>query len=308
MMATKPNIMKFAFAFSLPLVFASGLLLGIPEVNGSPNQATASQDLLVLSYNICWQCMTNTESGSAANFGKACVYSNLPYKTTICAERMGQFIESIPKSNGLLNFDFVGFQEASKWQSISKLAPQTLGQMEFETSQSGFETMVSFYSSKYTLQQAIKDEFNSGRPFQILIFKEKMIFINLHNNHSLDMAGVESKLSQSLSDNLSPKISINDLKDYRIIVVGDFNFGGTKTVTMQPFSNTALQTKCTLHDPAVSCCDEEVPSAQDPWNGFRSGDFIFDSGSTSHPVMPLGYDLDEPQSDHLPVVAKLPGN
>ena len=165
--------------------------------------------------------------------------------------------------------------------------------------------MVSFYDPKYTLLQAIKDEFAVGRPFQILIFKEDVIFINLHNDHSLQMPGIESALSQSLTNNLHPNINIQDLTNDRIIVVGDFNFGGSGTVTMQPFSNTIVQTTCTLQNPAISCCDESVPTVHDPWHGFRSGDFIFDSKSVSNPVEPSKYDSTVALSDHLPVISLL---
>jgi|GEM_PF-2124595 len=281
------------------------LLLSTTLFNSSFTQNYNSDELLVLSYNICWQCMTNTPAGTAKNLGEACVYSDLNYPTTVCAERMGKFIETIPGNSGVVNYDFVGLQEASKWQSILKLAPNTLGKMEFETSQSGHEMMVTFYDPKYTLLQAIKGEFESGRPFQVLIFKENIIFINLHNNHKYNMNHIQGSLSQSLTDNLHKNIDIRDLVNSRIIVVGDFNFGGNDEIAIKPFAGTIVQTESWLRNPAISCCDEYVPSIKDPWEGYRSGDFIFDSKGIAIPIRPTGYDSTSTQSDHIPVISLL---
>ncbi len=138
--------MKFLISHKPSLI----ILLYILGLHSTFAQGSKPDSILILTYNICWQCMANTASGSASGLGAYCVYSDLPYQTTTCAERMGKYIETIPGNTGMIDFDFAGFQEASKWQSIYKLAPQTLGNMEYETSQSGYEMMVTFYNSEYT--------------------------------------------------------------------------------------------------------------------------------------------------------------
>ena len=102
---------------------------------GTAQPAGTEEQMLVLSYNICWQCMTNTPKGSAPTLGAECACTGEDPDTngcarTVCAEHMARLIEETPADYGVANYDFVALQEASNWQALRGAAPSTLGKMK----------------------------------------------------------------------------------------------------------------------------------------------------------------------------------
>jgi len=270
---------------------------------------------LVLSYNICFQAMTNNASGSAYELGKNCTY--LPNsKLTICANNMAQMIDAIPASMGVSSFDLVGFQEASRWHDLQKDAPNTSAQMSAIGVKDGRSEMVSFYNNnKYKLIKALTGHFSQERPFQILILKNLFddsgtIFINAHNPHSYPFEAMQSVLGKAVGHNLS-----TEEKKYRIIAVGDFNETGwdwienkMKQSSWTPFIDSEVETSIKVGQPVFSCCQGDgkwSDASGELKKGSRGGDYVFDSKAPADIQVPPKYDPSKLKSDHLPVMALL---
>lgn len=280
------------------------------------DQTYAVQGVLVLTYNVSFEAMTNHSSGSAGALGRKCTPIGQS-KLTICAQHMADTIDAIPNAVGADGLDFVGIQEASRWYELQAAAKQTLSQMAVVHSKANYTEMATFYhSGKYDLAQQVTSEFNPDRPFHILVLARKnqpggAIFVNAHNPHHDDFAGVQSKLSVAL-DTLP--LSAAE-KQYRIIVVGDFNEtdwnwaqSGLTTHQWSPFADAGIATQVSIGNFVYSCCQ-----ADGVWSdgqggirkGMRGGDYIFDSLAPADTRVPPTYDPTQLQSDHLPVMALL---
>lgn len=272
--------------------------------------------MLVLSYNICWQCMTNTSRGSAPTLGAACTCTDHEPDTdncarTVCTEDVARLIEATPADYGVEDYDFVALQEASNWPALIAAAPQTLGRLKAQPYKvdGGHEWSVVFWdSSRYTLSHQFGGDSGHGYAFQVLVFDAaETIFVNVHNCHShqeCSLSTLGDELSARLLDNLSHD-EMKNRQSYRLIVAGDFNqaadVDSRGQMSIAPLSHAGIATRVALQNPPVTCCSQARP-----WKGRRSGDFIFDSRSVSSPEIPTSYDTNVLRSDHLPVVALLP--
>lgn len=321
-------------AYAIPMSFAVAAILAVTlavvppshaevagkAMAGTDGSAAAGNPLLVLSYNVCWQCMTHTSSGSATHLGSDCVFVQGKTKTTICAEHMAALIERTPGDYGAANYDFVSIQEGSNWPALAAAAPNTLGKLTARPYKNGREWGVTFYDpSKYQLTNVHTYGGDSGHgyTFEVLIFEpNELIFVNVHNCHDYqqcDLTTLEEQLSHFLLGlHLDPE-ELQKLKSFRVIAAGDFNEsgqgglhgpGGTQgELSFAPFAFASIPTTVSVENPPVTCCSQRTP-----WSGFRSGDFILDSQGAVTPVIPKGYDRNLIQSDHLPVVAVLPAS
>lgn len=281
-------------------------------MNSNP---TSKPPVVVLSYNICFQAMTNNSSGSAPVLGRQCTY--LPgSKLTTCGNTMANMIEAIPKSVNVSSLDFVGLQEASHWYELTAAAPNTLGKMTCFHSRQGRSDMASYYDgNNYTLSKHFTGEFSTDRPFQVLVFKNKFnnsgtIFINVHNPHSYSFHQIQSHLSAAVKGQLTAAE-----KSYRIIAVGDYNETSwdwqnnkMKCNAWTPFFNEDIYTAISVGKPVISCAEDGKWSDvnfQDKSITKRGGDYVFDSKSYATIQVPPAYDNTEYMSDHLPVLAVL---
>lgn len=294
---------------------------------------TKYSELLVLSYNICYQAMTNSPHGSAAALGAKCVYTNEHGKLTVCAEHMAQMIDEIPKSLQFTNFDFVGLQEANRWDLLQSQASQTLNKMAVVdcsvTSNGVTMHMASFYDqTKYQLTNHYNGSLRSQRPFQILICKDinnssGIIFINVHAPQSYDkFEDIEAELNVGIQ---SLNLTSNE-KQYRIIATGDFNNTDwdwqkkdLKRKSWVPFQQVAILTPIQIDNVIFSCSQDDgdwlvdTPECKNNPIGkisclksaLRGGDYIFDSKNAATIKVPPLYDPRVLQSDHLPVIAIL---
>lgn len=271
----------------------------------TPSDAPQSDTMLILSYNICWECMSHsTKRGSARQLGALCTWDGpIEDSTTMCARNMAADIDTIPSLSGFANYDLVGLQESSHWRALQRAAQGSLAQLQPVSHKSKDEFIVSFYdSSRYSLSQHIPGEFAPGRPFQISIFNEDLIFVNLHfDNGPSDMALVEEALSTALQAAVPERAGLND---DRIIVCGDFNLAVADS--LMPFKGAGINTVCHLATPPITCCSNDVPWKAGTAGRKAPGDLIFDSRTVARPTVPSTYDAKLPQSDHLPVVAILP--
>jgi len=275
-----------------------------------------NNSLVVLSYNICFQAMTNYSKGTAGALGKKCTTIG-DTKLTICGQNMANMIDGIPKSLDGLELDLVGCQEASRWYLLQKAAKNTLNKMGALNSKSGRSEMVSFYNDdRFLLTHEYEGQFKEDRPFQILVLKENdadsgVIFINAHNPHGYTFNQAQKHLSSALNTlNLS-----DSEKNYRIIAVGDFNETGWDWQTddmsqkrWKPFEDAGIDKSIAIDKYVYSCCQadgEWSDTSGGVKKGSRGGDYIFDSDQAANTSIPSGYDPAILQSDHLPVLGVL---
>jgi len=278
--------------------------------------APAQEGLTVLSYNVCWQCM----SPGRAGLGGKCTDVTVQGRTvTSCAKAMGAAIDSYAP-----RYDFVGLQEASHWQDFRLLAPKTLGKMTGIESRSGHEFMVSFYDpARFTQQyQTLNGDIGSGRPIMINLFSDAAgaayTFVNIHNCHGgCTLSRLEQAIDEAVRQvdqeggSLYAEIT-GFIGRSRIVVTGDFNEAsyqqsGSGTVGWKPFFDAGIGTEAAVEDAPRSCCSTAIPwncgpaGTLEPW--CRPGDYVFDSKAAARPEIPAQYDASVPQSDHKPVLA-----
>ena len=150
-------------------------------------------NLLVLSYNICWGCMTdNPGDRTGSKVVNECIKN-----PESCKKNVIEAIDKISTDIGM-PYDLVGLQEASKYYDIHTNS-NTLKPMFRVHAKYGREEIVSFYNpSKFTLLAVAGCDIarvakkGSGRPMLILVLdrksdNEKILFINFHNGHGYDV-------------------------------------------------------------------------------------------------------------------------
>ncbi|MDX1730328.1 MAG: hypothetical protein R3184_04255 [Aurantimonas coralicida] len=272
--------------------------------------------LLVLSYNVCWEAMSHHHG---LPLGDACTFVPGNPHLTRCAVNVAHCIDAMPEAMGMDGFAFIGLQEASLWWEWRDLAPRTMAAMVPVHSESRHELMVSYYDDRrYALaHEPVFGTVGSGRPFQILVCAERrgsggVIFINVHNGHHGDFAFVAGYLGRALA----PLPLTAAEKDYRIVVVGDFNeanwnwqTGRLDVTSWQPLAGAGIATEVHIGATPFTCCKSDGD-----WQarggglarGDRAGDYVFDSVGPAADQIPPNYPPDKLQSDHLPVVALLP--
>lgn len=275
----------------------------------------------ILTYNICWQAMSNTAAGSTPELGEMCVKN--PDGTTLCMRNLIDFIEA----HDHIKFDIIGLQESNRYNTIIKHS-NTLKKLNYLVHRSGIEDIVTFYNPEFKLEALYVGEFNSGRPFQILVF-DQMVVVNLHNNHNQSVEELEAKLSDGfnklhraysktktgLKIKLEEQVTIYDsiITDKRpLVLLGDFNMKRYKTkFVCAPFSKSNAAKTSKHIKPLVvatkslvkSCCSDKTIS--DKFNYTLSGDFVLSSRSSTINKVPEGYDYSSLISDHLPVMASI---
>ena len=285
---------------------------------------TKTGELLVLSYNISFEAMTNNPGGSAGVLGAKCLPVAPKSRLTICAKNMAEMIDHIPSSLGMSNFDFVGMQEASRWDEMQKVS-KTLSALTPYGSQYGRSEMVTFYdSSKYQLDKDVHSGFEYDRPLQILVLsnindKGGVIVINAHCPHHLPNSYKDytfTEFAKHTSSELAQLSLTADEKSYRIVAVGDFNETCWDRIKsklepkhFKPFEGAGVDTEISIKDTPFTCCQGNgvwENSSGKMIYGWRGGDYIFDSQQAADAQVPSVYPTDKLLSDHLPVIAILP--
>ena len=256
--------------------------------------------------------MTNNDdgtftSGSAANLGAACEPESPGSRITSCARNISDLFEGLfNRSEAGLPPVIVSFQEATRWKDLQSISESSLKTMASNHHKSGNAHLVTFFhKSAYTPEVEIKGEFSKGRPWQLLIFREGLIYVNLHLGHHKSAAYVAKKLSAGLLKAIPVEEERQKLSSYRIIMAGDFNDHSHPGVLTQlvPFADAGIQTQVSAGDTFNTCCDTDTTTR--PWEGTKSGDYVLDSASPASLSVPFGYDYTKLYSDHLPVVGRL---
>lgn len=250
----------------------------------------------ILTYNICWECMTHSRT-----LGASC--SIVSGQKTICTQNVAEIIKKAAEDYG--DLDFIALQEATHHEIIEQDVPTVFSNFDNVSHKSGLEEQTTYYNKNmYTLWKKITGEFQSGRPYQILLFTQKVILVNLHNGHTATREKMELALSKGLTAHLTQE-EITSLQSYRIILAGDFNDHHTALRKLAPFSYAGISTEVSLKisSPPNTCCTNPGTA------GHTSAiDYILDS-NPSLPIrleIPAHYEWKTPASDHLPVIGVLP--
>ena len=171
-------------------------------------------NISIFSYNIFWKIM------------KA---NNSPLKKTLGSVKLGEL-----KSNIILNIVNVinyynpfiyCFQEAASSLDIINLFSKS--EYEYHLSYSNPEHILTIWRKDVLKKKLVFDgEFEPGRPFTIIVFKDKRfknywMLINIHVGHEVDtQASIFNPIQKTIDAN---KEEIELFKIGRIVVVGDFN-------------------------------------------------------------------------------------
>lgn len=239
--------------------------------------------ITILTYNVSWQstsgrqekwplCNNYSDESNSGYYGK-------------CINNMIELIDG----NG--PYDFVCLQETTNLDTIISKS-NFLSKMSNEKHQSGQEEMVTFWNNKYHLIKIINGEFKAGRPYQILIFKEKICLVNLHMPHTNKFM-----IGRNLSK-IAEKIS--HLDNYRYIMAGDFNYSindPDPKISLLP--KILLPQKEFFISPTYikTCC---VPPYEEHRTQF---DHVIDSYAIPRAI--TSPTVVTPASDHLPIIAEL---
>ena len=292
-------------------------------------------DINILSWNVCWECMTNNLSGTVVGtayaLGQLCTPIKPGDKKTICANNIIKYIDE-----SSINFDIIGLQEASKWFILQKDSHK-LRNMNYVHHQGGKEHCVTFYNQHRFILNAVKvGDITKGRPFQILFLVDKLtneniICINLHNDHFFlkNDTTLQTKLSTNIDNAVTvsnstnmEKVesmnvsSINHLisgKKFNVIFLGDTNDHGIHNFWkgFKPFGNSQIPNLKDLSvssqistPPPKTCCD----TSSNPISHYTYGDYILISNDmiykTQNIILP-NYDRTLLTSDHTPVYASV---
>lgn len=246
-------------------------------------------DIKILSWNICFECMTNKNLGSAGWLGHICKPVSLGSNITICAQNIINCI------NNSQHYDIIGFQEASRWYEI---IPKTyLKDYSYVHSTINKEEMITIYNPKRFILEAYKinNDIYNGRPYQILFLKdintqENIICINIHNEHSNNKDKIIDQLCNDINKifivNHTPSIkyeiknahtitSLSDISTYlkektlfNIILFGDLNDSLTLNLWngFIPFAKSKINQLNQIHVnsasvmPPLTCCFNGINS------------------------------------------------
>lgn len=164
----------------------------------------------ILTYNISWESMTGSKkdwylcSNNKDN--------KHPRHFNICVNNIGNVIKKNPT-------DFICLQEAINYDLLIKDVPH-LKKMKFIEHNSGLDKMVTFWNDKkFTLLDKKQGEFENGRPYLALFFKENLCLVNVHFGHYSNRGEI-NKMNHMIT---SLELDKYYNQGNRIIIAGDFN-------------------------------------------------------------------------------------
>ena len=250
----------------------------------------------LLTYNISWECMTNSSTGSAGELGQKC-------KDDICLKNIAKYINFV---NEKINYlDFILLQEASNYKKIFGYIKDFNKKYNYVLSKSGKEYIITCYKKKYKLLKLIKGNFVHGRPYHILIFKD-LILINIHycgynNLWRGDACDIQKEFSSKYN-------SLGKIDHKKIIIAGDFNYNINKSKSFfqiyekqgllyfKPFKQE--EKYVFVKNPVKSCCST---SDKDDKKMNNIGDFIMTENKYTINKIYYRNIIKGLSSDHMPV-------
>lgn len=325
-------------------LFAISEYFDTPDISqiGQVGPAVPAQPpIVVLSYNICYGCMTNnTGDQTGILVVNKCIAKSTSPADRPCMRNLINFISNdIPQEIGFPSnaYDIIGLQEAAGWNNII-LDPYfngliSSGRLGYVHGKSGPEDMITFYNLHRFHLDAVKFGHidHAGRPYMILFLRDKSnglsyIVINMHNFHGVTKNDLEASLSNNLRNGVviqtennnniqsQPTQDISHFivgKEHRIILLGDTNEnipqgnGVYWNKNFKPFSQTGIaeinNITITCPNPPRTCCEN---------NGYSYiGDYVLISNNMTFiadnivPQCVVTRKNSDPVSDHFPVVS-----
>ena len=253
----------------------------------------------ILSFNLSWECMSNSSKGSAGRLGSICKSFNNNKFT--CRDNFISYLKKIRIKYD--DFDIFCFQEFSNLKNLKYLFDNNF---YYYQNKSGLETIVTILNlNKFNVLDIIPGEFKKGRPFTIFNLENKIdlsniLLVNLHFCN-FEKCNFTQILTKYLKNKFSNYESI--FFNSRIIVIGDFNYhnnpqiinNNNNILTLKPFNNL---NSCKLYLPQNSCCFHNNFNEKMKYKA----DLIFDSSSIAS-IEVLKPNI--PISDHYPIISFL---
>jgi endonuclease/exonuclease/phosphatase family metal-dependent hydrolase len=258
----------------------------------------------ILSFNVSWECMSNSEEGTAGKLGSIC--KNLSHNNFQCRDNLILYLQQI--RNIYDDFDIICLQEAANLDVLKNEFNQNFF---FHHHKSGPEVMITIINNyKYKITDILTGEFKKGRPYCIFILESildasTLIVVNLHycSNYNHEVCNdIKFYLTQTLL-NKYPNYQYQFCNS-RIVVAGDFNYHSNPNLIQEnnnilsliPFEGLL---KLNSIKPFKSCCYQTEFNQKIDF----VTDLIFDSHSINQiqilkPKIPI--------SDHLPIISFLP--
>lgn len=254
-------------------------------------------NISICSYNLLWKVMTNNSSPLEKKIGK---------------DKLDKLKKNILKNIFLIkNFynPFIYcFQESASCPDVIKLFEKN--KYDFYSGYSHPEHILTIWKSNVLKKVKIFDgEFETGRPFTIIIFKDKrfnlyFILINIHSGHNKNTLDSIFVPIQKVID-LNHK-DINKFSIKRIIISGDFNRDISNEIIVDNINNNfqlTINSNKYNFFPFISknktCCNLE---------GFgynKNYDQIIDSYDTPIQIHPLTSEkwYESKSSDHVAILS-----
>ena len=281
-----------------------------------------NHDIKVLTYNVSWESL---ESSKSLKLDMShCALNN---KSNECSDNIAQIIcqygiNLITNTNTNTNkyiYDFICLQEIintkNQWKylenKINQLEPDFLSNYNIEYTEDLPAGIISLYNKNYyhliyKFQGQLSN--HDHRPWQILVFKEKIILINVHFPHLTYFQEDSLYIIKTNIEKIKNLLNLENLLDWKIIFCGDFNNQDPTQLQNFPFIFQSLNMQL-YKEPKklITCC---VPHDFSTYN--KSSDHIYSSFAQAS----LYETMDDKKyfikgdlrimSDHLPVFAIFP--
>jgi hypothetical protein len=100
--------------------------------------------------------------------------------------------------------------------------------MKYEVHKSELDTIVTFWDSKYKLQNKIVGEFENGRPWMATLYKsdtiDRLCIVNVHMGHYNKEEEFNKMVKMMIDIKKGIEMKENNKNKIRYIISGDFNY------------------------------------------------------------------------------------
>lgn len=182
-------------------------------------------NISILSYNVYWKIMKNNNSPLMKSL-----------KQSKLNELKSNIIKNISNTLNYYNPFIYCFQEAESAQDIIKLFSKN--EYSYYLGYSEPEHILTIWRKDIMKKKLIFDgEFEKGRPFTIIIFKDLRfgiywMLINIHAGHNpFSQSSIFEPIQKIIEQN---KLKIKKYNVLRMVMVGDFNRDISSQIKMEP--------------------------------------------------------------------------
>jgi hypothetical protein len=253
--------------------------IGTGTPHTTPKTGTPTKDespIGVISYNISWEAMTGSATGTAGDLGQHCATQSIGHTVgapTTCLYNVQDFLQK-EVNDPSKNICFIGLQEAALWKTIvkDKGVLQKMRYVQHSIKKDTYDvdlctlydaTKFKVLGAKWGNLVAVGDV----RPYHIIFLRRISndaiyIFINLHNGHTEDKDKLEKALTRDIDNYIDLENGTNIYfeniqvvkkikktsgiitSDPFVIVVGDTNDKDASNRQfykgIQPFKNSSI--------------------------------------------------------------------